>query len=542
MSKLRLRLATVFMTVIFVLSLSPAMVSFADTVTSGECGDNLTWSFSGRVLRISGYGDMYDWKNEADVPWSVLRESIAFVRFPDGLTSIGDHAFYNCNNLNDFDLPDTLSYIGSAAFYGCESITEVDIPYGASSIGYCAFQRCKSLKVIDMPETVIKIGYGAFRECESLLKLNIPNGVSTIAQDTFAGCKSLYSINFPDNLTVIGSYAFDDCPNLTAIWLPEAVTYIGTNPFSGCDGLKDIYYAGSRAQFVKIEGYTEIDESITIHYAKKSPLEITKQPADYTGPVGSTASFSVGAQGDGLSYQWQMYSNGAWKNSNASGAKTSKISFKVTSSHNGMKYRCLITDCYGQKVTTNEVYVKVAVSLAITKQPVNYEGVLGSTASFSVTAQGEGLSYQWQVYSGGAWKNSNATGAKTAKISFKVTSSHNGMRYRCIVTDKYGQKVISNPASVRIITSLLITKQPVDYSGPVGSTASFSVTAKGEGLTYQWQVYSGGTWKNSNANGAKTSKISFKVSNSHNGMKYRCVVTDKHGQKVTSYSASVRTS
>ncbi|MBR2549714.1 MAG: hypothetical protein IKE92_06835 [Clostridiales bacterium] len=270
-----------------------------------------------------------------------------------------------------------------------------------------------------------------------------------------------------------------------------------------------------------------------------TPLKVTKQPVNYTGAAGSTASFSVTASGTGLTYQWQMYSDGAWKNSGATGSKTNKISFNVTSSHNGKKYRCIITDSNGQKVYSNTATVTVTTPLTVTKQPANYSGIAGSTASFSVTAQGTGLTYQWQVYSNGAWSNSNATGSKTNKISFKVTDSHNGNKYRCIVKDSSGQKVYSNTATISVFSPVSITKQPSNYTGAVGSTATFNVTASGTGLTYQWQMYSDGTWKNSGATGSKTSKISFKVTDSHDGKKYRCIITDSNGQKVYSNTATV---
>ncbi|MBR2549704.1 MAG: hypothetical protein IKE92_06785 [Clostridiales bacterium] len=285
-------------------------------------------------------------------------------------------------------------------------------------------------------------------------------------------------------------------------------------------------------------GKTIVSNAATVYVG--TPLAITKQPANFTGSAGNTASFSVTAQGEGLTYQWQVYSNGTWANSGATGAKTSKISFTLSNNHNGKKYRCVIKDKSGRSVTSNAATVTVVSPLTISKQPSNYAGALGSTASFSVTAQGSGLSYQWQVYSNGSWSNSGATGAKTSKISFKVTNTHNGMKYRCIVKDKTGKTVTTNTVSVRIVSAPSITKQPVNYSGLPGSTASFSVTAQGTGLAYQWQVYSNGSWSNSGATGAKTSKISFKVTNNHNGMKYRCIIKDSYGQKVISNTVSVR--
>jgi len=298
---------------------------------------------------------------------------------------------------------------------------------------------------------------------------------------------------------------------------------------------------GMKYRCIIKDGYGQKATSNTVTVKVSTPLTITKQPANYSGTVGSTATFGVTAQGSGLKYQWQVYTNGVWKNSNAAGATTSKLSFKATKEHDGMKYRCILKDSYGQKITSNPVYVHVAsaTTLKITKQPGNYSGAVGKTAFFSVTAQGTGLKYQWQVYSNGAWKNSAASSATTSKLSFTITQSHNGMKYRCIVKDKNGVKVISNTVTVKVVNTLAITKQPVNYTGSAGSTASFSVTANGEGLTYQWQVYSNGAWKNSGASGSTTSKITFKATKSHNGMKYRCVIVDKNGKSVVTNAATI---
>ena len=282
-----------------------------------------------------------------------------------------------------------------------------------------------------------------------------------------------------------------------------------------------------------------VSNSVTV--IEPVPLSITKQPVNYTGAVGSTAEFSITAQGEDLTYQWQVYSGGVWKKSSASGSTTSKLSFNLTNSHDGMKYRCVVMDNTGEAVISNTVSVKLPTPLSITKQPVNFTGTVGSTAEFSITAQGEGLIYQWQVYSDGAWKNSAAGGAKTSKLTFNVTDSHNGMKYRCIVKDSSGEKIVSNSVTVKEPVPLAITKQPANFTGSVGSTAEFSITAQGEGLIYQWQVYSDGAWKNSAAGGAKTSKLSFSVTNSHNGMKYRCIVKDSSGEKVVSNSVTVKT-
>ena len=262
-------------------------------------------------------------------------------------------------------------------------------------------------------------------------------------------------------------------------------------------------------------------------------LSITTHPKDYIGSAGSRATFRVAAQGTGLSYQWQYYSGGKWNNF---GSNNPTVSLTVSNTHNGMKYRCIVKDLTGKTVTSNVATVKIVKPLSITTHPKDYTGPVGSKVTFSVVAQGTGLSYQWQYYSGGAWKN---FGTNKSTVSLTVSNSHNGMKYRCIVKDLSGKSVTSNVATIKILTTqaLSITTHPKDYTGPAGSKVTFSVVAQGTGISYQWQYYSGGTWK---IFGTNKSTASLTVSNSHNGMKYRCVVKDSSGKTVTSNVATIK--
>ena len=82
---------------------------------------------------------------------------------------------------------------------------------------------------------------------------------------------------------------------------------------------------------------------------------------------------------------------------------------------------------------------------------------------------------------------------------------------------------------------LSIETQPSDYSGVAGSTATFTVVAKGTDLKYQWQVYKSGAWTNCSINdGARTDTLSLEAKTSRNGLKYRCVITDDIDDYVTS--------
>ena len=92
-----------------------------------------------------------------------------------------------------------------------------------------------------------------------------------------------------------------------------------------------------------------------------------------------------------------------------------------------------------------------------------------------------------------------------------------------------------------IVNNDIITSQPVSAAVKVGEVATFSVTATGAGLTYQWQLSKNGgnTWSNTGVPGNKTSKITLpKAEASSNGFQYRCIVTDANGNTVISYAAT----
>ncbi|MCD8017975.1 MAG: hypothetical protein LUE97_09325, partial [Oscillospiraceae bacterium] len=117
-------------------------------------------------------------------------------------------------------------------------------------------------------------------------------------------------------------------------------------------------------------------------------LQITSQPEDYTGTVGSTAVFEVEATGSGLTYQWQYLNAGAstWRDSGMSGADTASISVPVTEARDGQQYRCVVTDGDGNTVTSDAATLTVTddAGFSITLQPSDYTGLAGTTATFTV--------------------------------------------------------------------------------------------------------------------------------------------------------------
>jgi hypothetical protein len=198
-------------------------------VASGTCGaegdgSNLTWTLDSEgVLTISGSGGMHDYDGPSSPPWYRSRSMVKSAVIADGVTSIGEWAFFGCGSLTSVTIPNSVTSIGRYAFYYCTSLTSVTIPDSVTSIGWLAFN----------------------------------------------GCTSLTSVTIPDGVTIINDAVFNGCTSLTSVTIPDSVTSIGGSAFYNCTSLTDVYYAGSEAQWKAISiSSTENDDLLTanIHY------------------------------------------------------------------------------------------------------------------------------------------------------------------------------------------------------------------------------------------------------------------------------------
>ena len=97
------------------------------------------------------------------------------VVIPEGVTSIGDWAFYDCLSLTSVVITEGVTSIGTGAFYKCSSLTSVVIPEGVTSIGDSAFEGCSSLTSVVIPASVTSIGKEAFEGCCGLKPENAPS-------------------------------------------------------------------------------------------------------------------------------------------------------------------------------------------------------------------------------------------------------------------------------------------------------------------------------------------------------------------------------
>lgn len=233
----------------------------------GKCGENVEWALSSEgILKITGSGAMNDYQYDCyhflDTV-SPSRDCIREIIVGEGITSIGDLAFYNCSYSERVTLPDSVTRIGQAAFGCCKNLEEVVLPPRINEISDSLFSQCEKLKNVEI-NGITKIGAGAFSGCKSLTDFDIPHGVSIIRDYTFSGCEKLVNLSIPNTVTRIGNFAFAGCKSLKNVSLPESLKYLYTGAFEECTALKTVILSrnfqsiGNRA-FYGCVNLTEIE-------------------------------------------------------------------------------------------------------------------------------------------------------------------------------------------------------------------------------------------------------------------------------------------
>ena len=239
----------------------------------GSCGENVNWVMTADgMLTISGTGAMadYEWSG---TPWASVCSEIKSVVIGDGVTSIGDYAFYDCGALTSVTIPDTVTVIGDGAFRGCSRLSGMTIPDSVTSIGKSAFRDCCKLTGLTIPDNVTSIGDHAFNGCNGLTSVTLPTSVTRISAGMFYNCWSLSNVTIPNGVTSIGDSAFGKCTDLSSVTIPDSVTTIGRDAFYYCS-LTDVYYDGTAEDWAKIfigDGNEPLTNA-TLHCVPSAPV------------------------------------------------------------------------------------------------------------------------------------------------------------------------------------------------------------------------------------------------------------------------------
>lgn len=287
MAKILKKSLAVFLALVCAMSMT--VVSLAEVApTSGQCGDNVFWSFdeSTGTLTISGKGEMVLFDGDAR-PWPV--DKIKEIIVEEGITRITERVFAFTENLEKVKLPESILYVEWEIFYNSgydgyvndsgvlyednilitvteelygtyrvlsgtrviadwpfynigsqPELTTVVLPESLVTIGSGAFNGCIGLSSTVIPKSVRRIGDEAYKDCENLKTVTINSGVKAIGERAFSGCFALEEIIIPDTVSTLGQQAFQNCSELKKVSVRGQITQLGFFTFNGCEKLESL--------------------------------------------------------------------------------------------------------------------------------------------------------------------------------------------------------------------------------------------------------------------------------------------------------------
>ena len=222
----------------------------ADLIDSGSCGKNATWElYKDGTLYIKGTGAMqdYNWNyNETTkivttgAPWHDSHSaSVKKLVVEDGITSIGNDAFSDCESLVSAELAEGITSIGDGAFTGCYDLEKINIPNSVTSIGYDAFDSCWTLPSLELPSGLSKLESSAV-SFTAIKELTVPHGVKVVDSYLVAYNDNLTTVTLEEGVEEIWHRAFWGCEKLNNITIPRSVKKIEGEAFLECTSLKSV--------------------------------------------------------------------------------------------------------------------------------------------------------------------------------------------------------------------------------------------------------------------------------------------------------------
>lgn len=200
---------------------------------------------------------------------------------------------------------------------------------------------------------------------------------------------------------------------------------------------------------------------------------ITGQPVDTAAcPLGS-ASFSVTAAADALTYRW---THDGVEIPGANGPTL--VIDPVTAEQAGVYTAYAVSQC--SVASSADVTLELLAPPVITAAPQDDSTCLGAQGVFSVTAAGaEPFTYQWQ------FNGQDIAGANDAVLVIEPVTPQDIGGYRCVVTDDCGQSTTSPSATLSLQPLVEIIEQPVGGTYCVGDPVFLFINATGF-PDYQW--------------------------------------------------------
>ncbi len=285
-------------------SCSGSSVADAESASGTISGTSISWSYdkNTKTLTLSGSGPIPDFNASTSVPWYDARHSVVKLEIGNGITDIGNYAFYYMPELETVSFPATVTSFGKYSFAFCSTLSAITVPDSVTSIGDSCFEGCASLKTVFVPSTVTAIGQRAFLACGALEDAIIMAQITEIKSLTFKNCKSLKTLCFHETQRELSSIA-PDAFDGAAIGF-GAAQFTASTTGAATLTVKYEYEDGTEAaptytkEFIRgesydvaspaIEGFTasqekvagtiSADTAVTVTYKANAPAEEAPEP------------------------------------------------------------------------------------------------------------------------------------------------------------------------------------------------------------------------------------------------------------------------
>jgi uncharacterized repeat protein (TIGR03803 family) len=273
--------------------------------------------------------------------------------------------------------------------------------------------------------------------------------------------------------------------------------YLGSNPsaapIQGTDG--------------NLYGTTETGgasgEGTIYRVTINGPLQITAEPEDEATDLGGAALFTVAASGGSpVFYQWQQNGVNLTNGGDFSGVTTATLRITNVMAGDSALYSVVVSNSFNALTSEDAVLEVIYSPPDITTQPVSQTCVAGTTAQFSVAAQGnQPLAYQWQENGTNLTDTGNLSGSATSTLTLAGVTAANGGSYSVMVSNglfavssaKAGLTVVSATVPGASATNVFFSgggDGAFPYAGLVqGNDNNLYGCAEGGGGSYQGAVF-----------------------------------------------------
>ena len=157
---------------------------------------------------------------------------------PDGTTDIAEYAFAHAYNLSEVTFNEGLTTIGDSAFYE-DKLTKVELPQSVEAVGKNTFAGNTLLTTVKLGGTKT-LGAQAFGYSIAITELDFGTRLESIGDNAFVQVQGLRELIFPDTLTNIGNMGFANMPNLEKVHIGAGLTSGLSMAFTGDPNLSEL--------------------------------------------------------------------------------------------------------------------------------------------------------------------------------------------------------------------------------------------------------------------------------------------------------------